>query len=736
MNVPQVIPDANGPIQPDMPGRPSSGDGNGMMPLLLQYWQAALRWKWIIGGIMLAFLAIGLVWTLLTPARYSAQAEIEITREQKQITNVEGLESASAGQDLEFYATQYSLVRARPVAERVARELRLASDPTFFEAHGLDPDAIDQQFPNLSRMERQQKLERLAVKTLLDTVSINPVRTSRLVDISYTSRSPKLSAQIANTWAQAFMAVSMDRQFASTADARKFLEERLTALRTKLEQSERAVVNYASNKGIITLEETREANGMTRPSRTLVGADLSDLNTQLNNAVATRIAAQSRLDTNGDATVEAVSNDGLSTLRRERAQVAADYQRQSVIFEPDYPAVQQLARQLQSLDSAIARETSRITSSRRTTYREALASEAALRKRVEALKTRLDQQQRNNIQYAIFQREADTNRQLYDALLQRYKEIGVAGTIGASNISVVEDAQVPIKPSGPSLLANLLIALLAGGVVAGGVVFALEHVDEGIRDPTQVQSALGLPLLGHTPAVEGEVLDHLKDIKSMYYESYFSIETSLSFATTHGFPRSLTVTSTQPTEGKSSTALALAVVLGRTGRRVLLVDGDMRSPSIHSMVERENKMGFSNYLAGDDAWNDLLQQTQYTGVEIISAGPLPPSAAELLSSGRLQQFVSESRQRFDHVIIDSPPVLGLSDAPLLARAVEGCVFVVRSETSTIRAIRNSVARLKQIDAHIFGVVLTQLSQRQGAYGYGYGYGYGRHYGDEALAVEA
>jgi capsular exopolysaccharide synthesis family protein len=482
--------------------------------------------------------------------------------------------------------------------------------------------------------------------------------------------------------------------------------------------------------------ESRDGNGNSGSSRTLVGADLNDLNSQLNLAVAARIAAQSRLEPNGDATTEAVSNEGLAALRRERAQVAAEYQRQLVIFEPDYPAVQQLARQLQSLDTAVARETGRISSSRRSEYGEALKREASLRNKVETLKAALDRQQRSSIQYAIFQREADTNRQLYDALLQRYKEIGVAGTVGASNISIVEDAQVPPRPSGPNLLANLLLSLLAGALVAGGVVFALEHVDEGIRDPAQVQPTLGLPLLGHTPTVEGDVLEHLRDIKSMYYESYFSIETSLSFATNHGFPRSMTVTSTQPTEGKSSTALALAAVLGRTGKRVLLVDGDMRSPSIHSMVERENNVGFSNYLAGDDVWSHLLQDTDYLGVQVISAGPPPPSAAELLSSGRLQQFISESRQRFDHIIIDSPPVLGLSDAPLLARAVEGCVFVVRSETSTVRAIRNSLSRLKQIDAHIFGVVLTQLSQRQGAYGYGYGYGYGRRYGDEALAVEA
>lgn len=738
MNLPQVLSktDGAGTVGPGLEAEKKSVDQRALTPLLLQYWHAALRWKWVIGGIMVAFIAAGLVWTLLTPPRYTALTQIEIAREQKQITSVEGLDSASAGQDLEFYATQYALVKARPVAERVARELRLANDPLFFDAHGMDPDAVDQEFPDLSRLERQQKLERMVVQKLLDTVSVSPVRTSRLVDISYTSRSPDQSTRIANAWAQSFIAVSMDRQFASTADARRFLEDRLNSLRDRLEESERAVVTYASRQGIIRLDEARSPDGSTTTSRTLVGADLDALNQELNDAVAVRIRAESRLNSNGDATIEAVSNDGLATMRRQRAEIAGEYQRQAVIFEPGYPGLQQLERQLASLDSAIARETSRISTSRRTEYREAVDAEQRLRDRVEALKGRLDEQQRDSIQYAIFQREADTNRQLYDALLQRYKEIGVAGTIGASNISIVQSAQVPLVPSGPSLIANMLLAILAGAVIAGAVVFALEHIDEGIRDPTQVQTLLNLPLLGQTPAVEGEVLEHLDDIKSHYYEAYFSIETNLSFATTHGFPRTMTVTSTQPAEGKSSTALALAVVLGRTGKRVLLVDADMRSPSIHEMVGRRNEVGFSNYLAGDDVWDHLLQDTAYRGVQIVSAGPQPPSAAELLSSGRLHQFVLESRQRFDHVIIDSPPVLGLSDAPLLARAVEGCVFVVRSEDSTLRAIRNSIARLRQIDAHIFGVVLTQLRQRQGGYGYGYGYGYGRHYGQEPASAEA
>lgn len=726
MNIPQALPEPGNsiPIQPiDSPKK--GVDQRTLTPLLLQYWHAVLRWKWVIGGILLACLAVGLIWTLLTPSSYTASTEIEIAREQKQITNVQGLESASAGQDLEFYATQYTLLEARPVAERVARVLGLANDPTFFDAHGLDPDAIDQEFPGLSRLQRQQLQERLVVQTLLDTISISPVRGSRLIDISYTSRSPELSAKIANAWAEAFMAVSMERQFDSTADAREFLEDRLNSLRERLEQSERAVVTYASRQGIIKLDETRTPDGNTRTSQTLLSADLAALNTALNNATAARIRAETRLNSNAALTTDAVENDGLAAMRRQRAEIAAEYERQSVVFESDYPGLQQLRQQIEAFDAAIDREAARINSGRRIEYNEAVANERRLQQQVNSLKSQLDEQERDRIQYAILEREADTNRQLYDALLQRYKEIGVAGTVGPSNVSIVEAAQVPLLPSGPSLIANMLLALLLGAVIAGGVVFALEHIDEGIRDPAQVQPTLGLPFLGQTPAVDGEVLEELRDIKSPYYEAYFSISTNLSFATSQGFPRSATVTSTQPAEGKSSTALALAVVLGRTGKRVLLVDADMRSPSIHEMVGNPNVVGFSNYLTGDDSWDHLLQETDHKGVQMIAAGPQPPSAAELLSSGRLVQFIKESGKRFDHVIIDSPPVLGLSDAPLLARASEGCVFVARAEDTTTRAIRNSIARLAQVDANIFGVVLTRVQQRHGGYGYGYVYGYGR-----------
>ena len=230
-------------------------------PLLLQYWQVVLRWKWVILGIIASMLALGLVATLLMTPKYSATSRIEISREQKNITKVEGLESSDAGRDLEFYQTQYSLLEARSLAERVSRKLRLASREGFFEAHGVSPESSIFAGPTGKRLSADElnKREKLAISLLLDNVGISPIRGSSLVDISYTSASPGLSAEISNAWAQQFIESSIDRRFASTSDARKFLEDRLADLRARLEMSEREVVNYASEKGIVSLGKDQDA---------------------------------------------------------------------------------------------------------------------------------------------------------------------------------------------------------------------------------------------------------------------------------------------------------------------------------------------------------------------------------------------------------------------------------------------------------------------------------------------
>lgn len=705
------------------------GEGTTLPPILLQYWQIALRWRWVIGGIIAGALILGLVLTLLMSPRYTARAQIEISREQKNVTSVEGLESSDSGRDLEFYATQYALLKADSLAQRVARKLNLTERPAFFAAHGAEMPGADGNNPANDNAVRDAR-QRLAVQLLLGNVDISPIRGSSLVDILYTSRDPALSAEISNAWVQQFIAATMDREFSSTADARRFLEQRLATLRARLEQSERDLVTYAAQRDIVQLNTVRNADGDTQTQRTLASADLESLNSALAAARAERVAAESRANMAGNASAspEALSNPAINSLRQRRAEVGADYAKMLVQFEPGYPAARALKSQMDALDAAIARETDRVTGSRAKAYSEALQQERQLEAQVAALKSRLDRQQRDSIQLNIYQREADTNRQLYDALLQRYKEIGVAGTVGASNIAVVDVAQVPTKPSAPNLMLNLALALLAGTVLAAAVTVGLEQIDEGIRHPTDVRQKLGLPLLGNVPMATGDPVEELLDPKSHLAEAYFSTRSTLAFATSHGLPRSFTVTSTRSGEGKSTSAFALAATIGRTGKSVLLVDGDMRSPSVHKFIGVDNAAGLSNLLTGEDDVTSLLRPTVFKGLSAMVAGPPPPSAAELLSTDRMHLIVEMLLGRFDYVVIDSPPVLGLTDAPLLGRAVEGCVFVIEAEGAAVRAIRSSIDRLRMVDNQIYGAIVTKIDQRQHGYGYGYGYGYGHSYG--------
>jgi capsular exopolysaccharide synthesis family protein len=323
----------------------------------------------------------------------------------------------------------------------------------------------------------------------------------------------------------------------------------------------------------------------------------------------------------------------------------------------------------------------------------------------------------------------DTNRELYDALLQRYKEIGVAGGVGVNNISVVDPARIPDRPSSPRLVLNLLVALLAGLAAGFGLALALEQIDDAISDPSDLETAFNLPLLGTIPkSKEEDAQAALGDRKSELSEAYMAVQTSLGFSTDHGVPPSLTITSTRPGEGKSTTALAIARSLARTGRKVLLLDGDMRAPSVHHLLNVSNERGLSNFLAGDDNLAPLIHNGSTSEIAIMPAGPQPPSAAELLASDRLELLFRTLLERFDHVVVDGPPVMGLADAPLLASKTEGTVFVVESHTTKIGQARLAINRLVAANAHILGAVLTKFEMKRASYGYGYGYEYGYGYG--------
>lgn len=703
----------------------AGGRDAGAVPIVTQYLRIAIRWRWLIlGSIALAAL-VGLIFTLLATPQYTATSRIEINREGSRIVDTSDVEHKASSVDTEFYQTQYGLLTSRSLAERVARQLRLADDQAFFEMFNATA-----QFERLSGGGsaaaglREARL-REAARLLLLRVNVAPIRLSRLVDIQFTSPSPQLSARIATAWSTAFIESSLERRFEATSYARRFLEQRLVQLRQRLEESERQLVGYATNQAIIAIPVGGAEQSGRQAERSLTADTLAALNTELAAAIGDRVRAESRVSgARAGAVTEALTNPAISQMRQRRADVAAEYSRLLTQFEPGYPPLQALAAQLREIDQSIAREEGRVQSSLQNAYRESLARERALSQNVENLKQSFLDQRRRSIQYNIFQREVDTNRQLYDGLLQRYREIGVAGGVGTNNVSIVDPAQVPERPSSPRPMFNLFLALMAGTVIGVGLAFVREQIDETITDPMDVETRLGLPLLGVTPATTGNVLETLRDPKSSLIEAYLSIHSNLTFSTDHGIPRTLAVTSTRPTEGKSVTAFAIAYTIARNGSRTLLVDGDMRSPSVHSEVGLTNDRGLSNYLSGTGNLEDLIQRPEGEPFAVMTAGPQPPNAAELLRSHRFESLIVELIAKFDHVIIDSPPVMGLADAPILASRAEATVFVLEARGVKGRIAKVALTRLRQGRAVLLGAVVTKFESKRAHYGYGYDYGYG------------
>ena len=676
-------------------------------------------------------MAIGIIATLLATPQYTASSIIEIQRETSNITQVPGSEQKTDYVDQEFYQTQYGLLRSKALSERIATNLRLYDNEHFFTMFGAGKGWFNNGRPREAVANRDVRV-RTAGAILLAHFQINSERLSRLVELKFTSPDPGLSQQIVNEWATGFIRVNLERRFGATAYARQFLERRIAQLRNRIDESERKLVDYASKEGIVNLPGQNTGPGGTEVGeRSLVAENLASLNRELTDATADRVKAQSRLRVPDGEATEALNNTAIGNLRQKRAELAADYAKLMVQFEPGYPPAKALRTQIDQIDRSIAREEQRVKSSIAETYSASVGREQDLQNRVTSLKSGVLDYRRRSIQYDIYQRDVDTNRELYNALLQRYKEIGVAGGVGVNNISIVDAAEYPTSPSSPRLIINLIVTFLAGAVIGLGGVILAEQLDQGIKDPAEVEDELGLPLLGTIPRLaDGDILGAVKDRKSSIAEAYLSLQTSLSFTTAHGLPRTLAVTSTRPAEGKTTTSFALAQSFARSAHKILLLDADMRSPSVHRMFDSTNSAGLSNFLSGDDNLSSFVHRVGETNLFYMTAGQQPPSAPELLSSDRFSLLLKRLSEMFDHIVIDAPPVMGLADASLIGNQVEGLVFVIESHATHKNTANVALGRLRSADVPILGVVLTKFNPRRGHFNYGYDYSYGYSYGHD------
>ncbi len=702
---------------------------------LAGYWRLALKHRLLILAVFIAALVIGVVVTLLTTPLYTASTTLQIDREAARVLNVDDAaprESMIQGE--EFFQTQYGLLRSRSLAERVIEGQGLATSDAFLDTMGVS-------LPNASRGSaggRAAERRELVLQTVQENLGVSPVRGSRLVTVSFRSPDPQLSARVANAFAENFIQSNLDRKFDSSSYARQFLEDLIAQTKAKLEDSERQLVAYATQQQIININDGSNNPG---ENQSLASNNLVVLNGALAQARAARVSAEAKWHQASSAPLmslrEVFENPAIQTMTEERAKLRSQYQQNLTRYKPEFPEMVQLKAQIDELDLQINTMAGNIRNSIRDQYIVAANQERSLTSQINSLKADVLDLRGRTIQYNILQREVDTSRTLYDGLLQRYKEVGVTGGVTTNNISIVDRADPPLKPSSPKLLLNLAAAMLIGlglGVLAA---FVLEALDESLASPDDVEAKLGIPVLGAIPLLaKGETpAAAIANLRSAFSEAYYSLRSALQFSTPDGAPGSLLITSARPAEGKSTTSFALAQNFARSGKRVLLVDGDLRNPSMHRVVGVDNERGMSNLLSGSASLDAVVHPTGIDNLSFISCGPLPPNPAELWGGDRIRTFLDEALSRFDHVVIDGPPILGFADAPILAATVGGTLFVLESKGTRRGQAKGAVRRLRMGSARLLGVVLTKFDARATSYG-GYDYSYDYNYGAQATASKS
>jgi succinoglycan biosynthesis transport protein ExoP len=672
------------------------------------------HWRWLVLAAIGVGLAGAILASLVTTPVYRAWVTLEANPPAVAISDEQTRQQDSqASNSFDFVATQVGLLGSRSVAERTAQELNLVNNPDIVQQDG----------------DASQRL-REATGSVQGGLKVVAPEDGQLIKFSYDSTSPQLAALIANGIADSFIKTSLQRRYEASAYARNFLERQISKTRGDLEHSERAVVAYAQQQGIITTGSTTNAEGQSTNSDTnsLQGESLVQLNAALGAATARRVAAEGAyreaLATGPTSDV----NNSVLPLRQELAKLEGEYQQKRAFMKPEHPEMVSLQSQISELQRQIATQVSQASSGRinglLADYRGALSAEQALQARVARLKGDVLNLRGRSIQYTILQREVDTNRSLYDALLQRYKQIGVAGGVGMAPVSIVDRAQAPTLPFKPNLLLNVLIGLGLGLVAGLAGAVGLEFANDTIKSREDIRRKLALPCLGTVPktSARDSFVEDLKNPTSMISEAYSAIVAALRFSTDEGMPKVLLVTSTRSAEGKSSSALAIAQNFARRERRVLLIDCDLRKPAFKTANDR---LGLSKLLTTEDALSEHVVETQHQNLWLLPSGPLPPNPADLLSTGRIRKIIGEARESFDLVVIDGPPSLGLADAPLLAAAAGSALFVVESGKTRTRAAVEALNRLEATGTRILGATLTKSVETATGYGrYGYGYGYG------------
>ncbi|MCB2018617.1 MAG: hypothetical protein KDF54_14075, partial [Hydrogenophaga sp.] len=603
----------------ELSATPTEDDGIDLRMVL----RVVLKYKWMLLGLSLVCGLIAAVQSLRSTPMYQTAATVQIEKAAQRVVAF-GADVDAEQQlwdDGSQLRTQIELLKSRAIAERVIDEMGLnrrrgtgelpelaaagepgtaGAGPSTHQPTGfLDRLLSNYRQLNTPAVKDEQFLDRnSAVAAFRGSVLIDPVKETRLVNIVVTNSNPELAARIANTMAKTFMAVNLERRLESSTYARRFLEDQIKVTKSKLEESERLINDYSKRNQILALGDKSE----------VASQNFAALSSSLARAEEERIRAEALYNEvvrNPESAPQVLDSKAIEALKEQRAKLEAEYTQNLTTFKPEFPRMVQLKAQIDGLSARIKSEVTVVVGSVKAQFDAARQQEALLRERVGQSRVAVETVQDRSVDLNLLKRELDTNRQVYDSLLQRLKEVSVTSGLTSNNISIVDEARPPLFPFSPQPQKYALIGAGLGLLLGLALAFLREMLDDSVKHPDEIEPSYGLPVLGLIPWVknpgrDGRVaaLVH-DDPRSSFAEAYRSMRTALQFSTTEGAPRLMMVTSCGKAEGKTTTAIALAINFAQLGKQVLLIDADMRNPSVHRTMLLPNESGLSNFLAGE-----------------------------------------------------------------------------------------------------------------------------------------
>ena len=747
----QDLQNANGPGDQRAPQSHSSGSNN---VHLLDRLAALFRHRKIAGAAFAIVVGVMMLQTYSKIPLYRASARVMI-QDERATASVGTLNANDPvfWQDPEqFYNTQYSIMSSRGLAKRVVHKLNLQQHALF---NGTAPQSrgplsvVREARQTLGSTVRslfksadttaaaeapapdESAIESGLIGQLLAGVEIVPQRQTRLVEIVYTSPDPTFAALAATTLADEYAQQNLDLRLETINKNLAFLGEEVAKQETKVAESEEAMAGYRERQNALSLEDRQN----------IVVARLNTLNDTATKARTTRLQKEATykqvksIDPKSDAADAypvIATNPGVMEAKTRLNDLMADKARLASRYLPGHPDLIKVEGQIDSARAALVAQRSRVIESARNDYEAAIHEERSFSGQLESQKGAAMDLDRKSGTYLVLQRQAETNRQVYQSLLQQQKELRVVSNSRTNNVQVMDRAEVPGAPFSPNARRDWFTAIVAGLIVALGLAFGMEYLDDTVKTPDDVTGRLRLPMLGLVPAVPGTQVPLLSEtVPNDFGEAFRSLRTSLVFTASPDGPRVVAVTSSHPLEGKTTTACNLGIVLALGGSRVLLVDADMRRPGLHTVVGVPNETGLSHLLVGQARVRDAVQKTSQQNLFVISAGRIPPNPSELLTSDRMNALVDNLRSGpFDWVIIDTPPVLAVTDAVLVSRSVGSVVFVIGSEMTRRVHAERAIETLSAGRPKSIGAVLNRVDLNRNKYYYSryYGYHYQNYYG--------